>query len=503
MPRNRKQRSEVSQEVIDTATLEHSLPSPLEIAREERDSYWNGLLEDFNQLRQSIATVEFWPLLQAIPPALWEKRLIVYVYRTAPKVKNQAGEKAYIEKIAHAFDEEYIKANHGGGSYLCYLNVDSEENLKQISFTIDGPPKFMPGQTLVDAQGNPIPQPAAEKTSDVSDAIRATTDANRAGMEIMQKGTEAAIEMQQKIFEKAAGLSNNGREDKLLEILLTKAFDKAPAADPMTTALTMMDKLETIISRRMGDANPKTEGAPISEQLSIVHELSGGKTLGELISGGSTKKTGTEDLIAIGLQAAAQLVEKLPLIIQQIGVNRENEFRRQLYIAQTRGNALPPAATAAPGVTGVTNAPGATAPGGPRVAAAPAAPFVPAEFPTAPAGDNVVPISDGAAMDLGAQINTICKLIRQKFEAGYTGSAVAQTIDVLFPDIFASIHPTILNDADMTKFVMSMPDLAQLTQVPEWAEFRADFVQFVREEFAEDLAPGDGPAKPMAPAATA
>ena len=81
-----------SQAVFDTAIAaaveDGSIISPLAVPAEQRDSYWNGLLEDPEALKAALATTEFFPLLHAIPPALWEKRLIVYLYRTEPKIKN-------------------------------------------------------------------------------------------------------------------------------------------------------------------------------------------------------------------------------------------------------------------------------------------------------------------------------------------------------------------------------------------------------------------------------
>jgi hypothetical protein len=154
-----RRKSAAAVAVEENAIEENSILSPIEVPEQERDAYWNGLLSDLDLLRASIATIEFFPLLRALPRALWEKRVLVYLYRTSPKVKNQAGDRAYIEKISRPFDEDYIKENHGGGSYIAYLNLDRETQLKQTSFSIDGPPKLLPGQTIVDQAGNVLPMP--------------------------------------------------------------------------------------------------------------------------------------------------------------------------------------------------------------------------------------------------------------------------------------------------------------------------------------------------------
>lgn len=483
---------------VEEAVSEGSIISPLEVSAADRDAYWNGLFEDPDQLRAATSTTEFFPLLHAIPLALWEKRLMVYIYRTAPKVKNQAGERAFIEKIAHAFDEEYVKANHGGGSYICYLNLDRETQLKQCTFSIDGPPKFLPGQTLVDSQGNPIAPavpPPAETKSELSQAIAATADANKIGLELIAKGSESAIEMQQRVFEKAAGLSGNNGNDKLLELLIAHVFDK-PKEDPTVTALTLMDKLESIIARRMPAEPPAEKETPLSETLEVVSQLTGGQSLPDLIAKKNSRAG--DDWVSLAIGAAAKLIENGPTMLQQIFQNQERQFQRQLALAQFRaghpspqpGAPIVPAAMPGPPTIPVVPA---------RVHEAPPAPFVPAA-PVPGNGAEVIPMS----ADIGTQIMLMVRMVREKFAAGYSGSAVAQALDVMFPDLFDSIAPTVLNEQEMDKFIASMPDLQSLTSEGEWPEFRADFVQFVRDEYADEFAGSDTtPPKPVAPAATA
>jgi len=465
--------------------------SPLSVPAEMRDAYWQTLLGDPSELRAAIATIEFFPLLKVIPRALWEKRLMVYLYRTAPKVKNSENKK-YIEKITEPFDEDYIKENHGGGGYLAYLNLDGEEQLKQISFSIDGPPKIQPGQILVDDKGNPVaPTPATpQQSSEVAQAIEATSAANKLGIEILAKGTEAAMEMQQKAYEKAAGISGNGMHDKLLEMLITKALETPkPQENPTAAALDILDKLDKIVERR---TNPREEREPaehmqLTEVSSTVEALTG-KPLSELIQN-KGKSDNTPEWISVGISVLGKLVDSLPNILQQISANQERNFQRA--IALRNAGQLPPAQPPNPAAPGVPMQPQYVAP-----VFQPAAPAAPG---------NVIPMPGVVdPNDVAGQLQGTIKLITQKFVDGYSGGAVAQAVQVVYPRAFDSMASTILDPAELERLVTNVPELKNLSTSPDWPEFLAEFVQFVREEFETDGS--DQPAeikKPVQQPATA
>lgn len=493
MPRNNRRSaagpSAATLEVVDG----QSIPSPLNIPEDMRDPYWNGLLQDPDALRAAIGTVEFFPLLKALPKALWDSRLLIYLYRTAPKVKNQAGDKSYIDKITHPIDEDWIKENHGGGSYLCYLNMDRDTRLKQYSFSIDAPMKPLNGQMFVDGAGNVIPisqpAPAAQPSStqsEVAQAIAATSEAQRIGMEVIAKGTEQALELQNKVMEKSLGISGNGREDKLFELLITSL---KPAGDPTLTALTLLEKIESIAAKRNPQPEPAQPATPLSETLAVVNELTGGTSLPDLLKGTAGRRGPDNEWISVAIGAGTKLIENLPNILAQVFANQERNFQRQLYLAQLRAGQQPPAL---PGTTGVVTS---VTPPGARVAAPPPAPFVPA-VPEIPATTQ--------PSDPASSVPAMVALIRDKFTSGYSGAAVAQALDVLYPDLLEMIAPTVLDETELRKFLSAIPELIPCIATPEWAEFEADFVSFVRDEFSDQITPEDQPVKkPVMPAANA
>jgi hypothetical protein len=486
MSRRTKQPSAANLEVVQDG----SIISPLTVPAAERDAYWNGLLEDPELLKAALATTEFFPLLLAIPKALWEKRVLVYVYRTAPQVKNSQ-KTAYIEKHSAPFDEEDIKFNHGGGTYLCFLNLDRTSQLKQTTFSIDGPPKLQPGQTLVDQQGNPVTAPAEPK-SDLSQAVAAISTAQQAGFDSLTRGTEAALDLQNRVVEKALGLNGgaNHASDKLLDLIIP-LLKPAPVADPMATAITLMEKLDGMMARRtQNPETPAREQTPLAETMATVEAMTG-KSLPDLMKGNSGAKD-SEGWIGIALGVAGKLIESMPGIIAQINQNQERSFQRQIVLANMRNGHQPPALAAG---TAEIPAPPATA--GPRVAAPPT-------FHMPAATDNITEMPQRPAMDPATSVPLMIRMIVEKYNDGYSGFAVAQTIDVIFPSLLDSMAPTLLDENEMTKMIAGVPELQALTLDGDWPEFRTEFVGFVRTQYAGELdTDNEQGTKTIAPAATA
>jgi hypothetical protein len=508
-PAPANQNDEAAAMMAEDAVAATGIVSPLAVPESQRESYWNGLLADVDQLRAAIATVEFFALLRAMPPALWEKRCLVYLYRTAPKVRNQSGEKSYIDKIARPFDEDFIKENHGGGSYLCYLNLDRETQLKQISFAIDGPPKMLPGQVLVDAAGNTIPvapTPAQTERSQMAEAISATQDAQRASVKILEDSSAAALEMQSKVYEKSLGVLGGAgnTESKLLEKLVDRALaPPTAAADPLTMALTLMEKLDGIIARRnpQPEAREPASAGALTEQLGLVETITG-RSIQDILAPG---KSSANDWINTAIAAGVKLIETMPTLMSQFMTNQERQFQRQMEFARMRAGQ--------PGATPMPELPAtfATQPGA-RVAPPPATAFTgqtipfPANGAASTTTEPPVIIDTDVPMDPTQAVPIMAKLIQTKFQQGYSGEAVAQTLDVMFAGLLEQIAPVVLDENELRKFLTSIPDLLPLLGDKEWPEFQAGFVEFVRDEYAETL-PANGPApgekKPIMPAATA
>ena len=507
MANPRKKPIEMNPQIEDA-----QIHSPLELPEAAREAYWNGLLQDIDQLRAATATMPFWRLLNVIPPALWEKRLLMYLYRTAPKIKNQVGERSYIEKITQPIDEEYIKQNHGGGSYTLWLNIDRDTNLKQVNFSIDGPPKFKQGQSLVDAEGNLVPITAAAAPtssavngngpSEVAQAIEATTEANRIAVETVSKGADAAVQLQTRILERAVGLNNKtDSTDKMLELLMNHVLNsKTTQADPMTTALTLMDKLESIIARRLpAESEPKHE-TPLGEVNTIVEGLTG-SPLSDLVKKNTGRTDDTPGWVGLALGVAGKLMDNLPVILERFSQLQQMNFQRAL-IMQGAGRALPPA-QAAPGAQAgpVTAMHVPPAPSFSTTSAPAAAPVATVISPQQPVTANAEPTTPAATSissdldNLAQQTIAATNMIAVKFREGYTGEAVAQALDVLYPDLLQQMAPAILKEDQLSVLIDGFPALAACKSNPEWQGFLDSFVDWVRGEMEENT---PAPAKMMA-----
>ena len=74
-----------------------------------------------------LAPTDFWELLSSFHPDEWQQNLIIYTYRTAPKIDRRGnGQGLYIQKYAEAINEERLKLDHGSGGYridLLRLNL--------------------------------------------------------------------------------------------------------------------------------------------------------------------------------------------------------------------------------------------------------------------------------------------------------------------------------------------------------------------------------------------
>src|SRR4051812_41651080 len=88
---------------------EISLVPLSDIPKKEKDAYWLELVNDLTMLREVTKPIPFFALLNEFPPAMWEKHLMIYIYRLDPEVRNRGGEKKYIQRVTWAIDEEWVK----------------------------------------------------------------------------------------------------------------------------------------------------------------------------------------------------------------------------------------------------------------------------------------------------------------------------------------------------------------------------------------------------------
>src|SRR5260221_4534661 len=70
---------------------------------------------------KALDKLPFFEMLGRMTEREWEDRM-VYLYRQDKNIiKEDAKDNNYIERITHAFDEDYVKKSHGGGRFLAIL----------------------------------------------------------------------------------------------------------------------------------------------------------------------------------------------------------------------------------------------------------------------------------------------------------------------------------------------------------------------------------------------
>jgi hypothetical protein len=446
---------------------------PSQIPPEHKDAYWTALMEGGTELiRAACVTENFFTLLREIPKSFWESRFFVYLYRKQPKVRNSDKER-YIDRYSEPIDENTVKEEHGGGEYLAYLNMNGKEQLKQITFAIDGPPKLKPGQILVDANGAPLPtsQPTTGPQSEAAQSIEAASAATTAAVSIMERGTQGVIDMQNKLVERSLGLGNNQRDPietaiRLLEVMRPAgAATPAPAADPMTAALTLMEKMETIIDKRIEriapkDDTPRQDDETIFERGAAIVEKVTGKSLAQVMGKTAAAADTTPTWLTPVLAIASTFVQQLPNLLHQAAENRKTEFNRQVYLANLqRGNPTP-------------------MPNTPELPAPPA--------PAAPLQHQPQP----ATVDPGQLMNALVQHICAGFDkapSGEWGEVTAASMDFQFSNLIESfgLDRTLCNPEEVRDFVAKHPDLAQRSKDARWKVFEDEFLAYCADRWGE------------------
>jgi len=441
-----------------------TLVPPLQVPAEHKEQYWTALLDSgIDALRAACATEEFFPLLREIPKALWEKRFMVYLYRTAPKVRN-AEKPAYIDKYPYPIDEGSVKEEHGGGGYIAYLNMDSKEQLKQITFNIEGAPKLKPGQVLVDNTGAPLPAPAAaEEKTDLARIIDAQSSATEKIMGMMQHSAEKSIDMIE------ARASNNNSAPQTDPLATVKALLEIvrPQPNPVQDEL-----MKAIIARAFAPVPtpPPAEEreTPVDQTLSAIEKLSGGKSLAELMV--PAAKAAAADSMASWVpiaQTAGQVLLSFAEKLVPAMHERTEQLRLELQIRQTGGVPAPPTNGAQP----------------PRL---PAPTVIPPSAQPQP--------TTGAAqpLDPHALVQTVVKFICDGFDRDRNeGSEIAATLDVMYGDQMETLGITrmLAKRNEVETFIQGIPELLQCSKDARWPEFFDDFMQYTEHTYGEEEPP--------------
>ena len=467
--------------VVEPPSLPEVLTSPSKTPESQRDAYWLSLLQTPDDLKAAIAAEDFFTMLQELPDAFWD-RLSIYLYRRpddegrmVKNAPNQRGKYLPGGVLHQSIDEEFVSKKWGGGKYTAYLKLDSKETIREHTFSIDGPPKVLEGQTLEYAgkSNGAAPTPPTSSETALDKVIDANSRANESSMEIVTSASKAAIAMVQDQAKAAAvppadplatvktlleivRPQSDPVQQELMKAIIAKAFAPAPAPAPV-------EERET----------------PVEQTLSAIEKLSGGKSLAELMLPHS--KAATPDpvsswgpIVSTVGQVALSFFEKLPHMMAE----RTRQLQLELQIRQAGG--APPA----PGV------PGQPA----RLPAQTVMPPVAAE-PSATAAQ---------PLDPHALVQTVVKFICDGFDRDRNeGSEIAATLDVIYGEQMDALGITrmLAKRSEVETFIAGIPELVQRSKDPRWPEFFDDFMANTEHMYGEEEPAGpqavDG-AKPPA-----
>lgn len=100
--------------------------------------------------------LSFWEHLASVPDNAWasegEKGYKVYLYD-----EEQGKGSKYLELISQPFDIEWLRQNHGGGTYRAQLNDPSGRIVAKQIFSINGEPKRKPVTSVQNAPAAAVP----------------------------------------------------------------------------------------------------------------------------------------------------------------------------------------------------------------------------------------------------------------------------------------------------------------------------------------------------------
>src|SRR6266481_977024 len=215
---------------------------------------------------KNLNKMPFFEMLAAMTAREWEDRL-VYLYRSNEKnaninvIKADPKDSNYIERISHAFDEDYVKHKHGGGTFLAMLkNTRVNGAERKHMFRVDGLPIIHDDEIAInrkggaaDANGKGELAMVLQQLSDLqnrmlqmaSNSSGSEKDAITKAIDTMQVGMKGALEMQQAVFKHSANsTTGNPMVDKFLESAIAKMHGNG--VDPMeqlTKTLALMKQL--------------------------------------------------------------------------------------------------------------------------------------------------------------------------------------------------------------------------------------------------------------------
>ena len=411
--------------------------------------------------------LEFWDLLAAITEPEWEKDFDLYLYRIEPRVRN-AGRYNYIEIYNQPINFMRIKTDHGGGKYRLLLkNLAAGRMERELYFTVEGEPRFITGQKVLDAPASP---PAAAATADnaalaiVSETMRSLTEEmrqirNSGGNDAAAQSVELVTSAYRKALEATAGGKTSPEMSAILETLkkLSDSIDGGRRRDKSQLS-ELADTIALIDQIRGTQQTQASTG-----ELGALREILGADNMTKLVTDrlfGDNDRGGKKDTTSIIMDAIQGVASKLPEIIAQFSAMQQASFERAMIAHNARQAAQAAGQLQMPTVTQHLEG------GGVQV--------IPPQV-NIPVPANVVTMPPPMAQQEKV-INDLLFQIRRSYENGRSGDVTAQGIIDSYPEIVQQMKG-MLGDLDQVKrFATSTPILSEITTDEDWPLFVQDFV---------------------------
>lgn len=421
----------------------------------------------------------------------------ISLYRVEP-----AQHKGFLTKTSEPIDEAWIARNFGGGVYNIKIYRKPDFSHFERNVAVAGEPKIpqLAGTVPPASAANDALAKAMERQADMIERLLdrvqqqpaqqqpAPTAAQDSIVKMLSEASTEAIKLvaaQAKPAPAPEPPKENPLMQKILDVLVERAFAKPDKADSLDAELTRLEKLKTILQ----PAGAVTVAGGPLEQFETLGKIVGAidKLRGE--GGGAPMdwKTALVDKLADRLPDVAREVKEM---FEANARTTEARARGAAAVAAARATA-PPAAVPLPQA--------------PRPAAAPGPPHVvPAPAPAAPSPEWAGPLDlAGATTQAEAAIppeqiqeaQIVDKYLKTRIVQLVAENAdpmmVLTLIDGMAPVISAILARS--SEQDIRNFLTNDPQLVEITKLPHYESYLVELIEAIRRPPEDDETP---PARP-------
>jgi hypothetical protein len=423
--------------------------------------------------------LDFFAWIHQLPETLWGGRLKLYLYRTWPQVQNP-GKYSNIGVYPFAIDEEFVRQEHGGGSYYMWLKDAQNRNSLERSpdFSIGGEPKLKPGQvtradgTTAPTEVAPAPtaQPAPMPDNGIAQIISTLAEALK---QHQDKPADQVIKDMLATMQVA--------QRGAIEIVTSAAKADIDANRPKNS----IDQLKEVLElAKMLNPEPRNSFAEIRDVLSLVKEMRGGGDSGtsflselkdligpeaikDALLGSRKSNGGGFDWRGQLVDMGKMLIQNGPMLLDRVAAIQAQAQMQQLRIIQANGKGPVPVALPS------------TQP--PQLGAAPVE--VPAIEP-APAAPAPKQVTQDMIYDSALQLIVDC------FNAGDSGDDAALVVRRTFPKLAPLFVPMLTSESpeSVIEWAKTNRMLSAIASDAEFPQFLREFTDGLKEEEQADAA---------------